>query len=280
MIDAGHDSQAPHTRIQSGTNSDQASALAELGAMAPLYAHEMNNLMTFLSGRAQLALLHHNQPQLAQQALEAVIEGCQRAAQLSDLFLTSAGGVDSSSNKPEPKLNLEGVVDQIVSQLHHQAPQLNIIVDHQHEGYTPAVPALILRQVLDNLIRNALRAINEHPSSQSPAHRITVRLSPPSRCSTWNTPERPDQLELVVEDTGVGMDESQVAAVMREPGHPHPQPINPDHPRHGFGLRVCSLLIKQVGGTLRCESTPNVGTRMIVRLPSTKIDSNSHKRAA
>ena len=76
------------------SHMDQASNLAELGAFAHMYAHEVNNLMTQVGGRAQLALMNMDRPEKIIQALELACHASSQIAQLSELFMDSSTSWD------------------------------------------------------------------------------------------------------------------------------------------------------------------------------------------
>lgn len=245
--------------------------------MAPLYAHEIHNLITSLSGRAQLALMKPDDASLTQQVLEAVVEGCARGACLSELFLSQPGAGD-----PEDQEELATVFDRL-SRSYRLDPTGHALlrIASPPAALRPAASGIIMEQVLDNLIRNAFRAINEHPNPNDPGHSVVVRAeSMNGTCSTWNT-DRPTMMEIWVEDTGVGMSDGEIERMMGRSVPDHRCGIrNELYPRHGLGMRVCRMLIQSVGGTIACESEPNQGTRMIVRLPIAVADSQKVKRAA
>ncbi len=115
------------------------------------------------------------------------------------------------------------------------------------------VDALRMRQVLANLVGNALK-FTERGS-------ITVAGSV--------EPSGPERLlRIEVRDTGVGMDREQLARLF--------EPFVQVHERGGgggtgLGLVISRAIIAQMGGTLELRSEPGVGTsaHIEVRLPAT-----------
>lgn len=257
--------------------ADRASELAELGAMAPLYAHEIHNLITNLSGRAQLALMRPHDHEITQSVLRTVVEGCERASRLSELFLSKATPIEDGH-----EADLDALIERVERSFRFDPTAASLIrVSPTPVRLRPSAPGIILEQVLDNLIRNALRAIDEHPSSDDPGHTISIQFDVIDHaCSTWNTPTD-CAIAIVVEDTGVGMSASQVESVLAPTNGPRAARVhNERYPRHGLGMRVCQMLIESVGGSLRCESELNQGTRMIVTIPATSTPADNAKRAA
>jgi PAS domain S-box-containing protein len=108
--------------------------------------------------------------------------------------------------------------------------------------------ALRIEQVLLNLLANAV--------SYTERGRVTLRLA-----------RDEDTLVMVVEDTGVGMDEGTLAHAFEpfERGHS----VRTEQAGTGLGLAIALGLVEQMRGTLRAHSTPGYGTTMTVRLPVT-----------
>lgn len=261
-------------------HTGQASHLAELGAMASLFAHEINNLLTQLAGRAQLARMRPGDTELTELALASVEDCCARAEQLAQLFMAPAAPVHDPGG--EIRVGLSQIHQRACAGLRHSdLERFEIELHDQTQGYAPDVLPIVLEQVLQNLVINAIRAIDEHPEPGGGSHSIRVS----AQCSTWNTPPNPssDTREMIIEviDTGVGMTPRQVAQL--NAGEPIDAPKHTQSTRfarHGLGMRVCRKLLGTVGGTLRCVSAPGQGTRMIVRVPAVHLDSIGRKSAA
>ncbi|MFG0314740.1 MAG: ATP-binding protein [Phycisphaerales bacterium] len=262
---------------QRSKRDQRASELAELGAMAPLYAHEINNLITQLSGRAQLAMMQPDNPELVAQVLNTIVEGCDRAARLSELFLVPC----SSVSEPAEHATFRAVFDRVRAGIEPtNAAQIPIDLHEDQSAPDPAVPPSGLEQVLDNLIRNALRAIDEHSGTDQAGHAITIRTANAPHCSTWNTRGEP-MLRICVGDTGIGMTSTQADALFTPSSqHRSVGPRNPRYPRHGLGMRVCKVLIESVGGSISCASVPNNGTRMTLLVPARDADAEQIRPAA
>ncbi len=249
---------------------------------ASLFAHEVNNLMTQIRGRAQLAMIHPDNPKLVVIALETADRAGTQIAQLAEAFLADQAPAASGGAQSTP-VSL-GVIHQQV---------LGFIDDADRRAFgfglhcsantlpTTRSPGAV-HQILLNLYLNAVHAIKAHRSPtlfvSDPAKTgsIQVRIETNSGCSTGNNfgsrseSESGPMIRILVEDTGVGMDEHQLARIL------HPQRRGSDPGQrlpttkpngHGLGLRVCHELIAQINGRLSAHSTPGVGTTMIVDIP-------------
>ena len=110
-----------------------------------------------------------------------------------------------------------------------------------------------LRQVFVNMVLNSADAI---VASGRGAGGLAV--------STRNVAvaDGDSLLEVVFEDNGEGIDEGNLGNIFdpffttKEPGY-----------GTGLGLSVSFMIVEGLGGSLSVESTPGVGTRMILRLP-------------
>jgi signal transduction histidine kinase len=117
-----------------------------------------------------------------------------------------------------------------------------------------AIPPLVagdpvrLRQVLTNLIGNAVKF----------THRGGVRVEA--------LPTAGGELELVVQDTGIGIDARAVETLF-EPFRQADVATTRRYGGTGLGLTIVRQLARLMNGSVRCESTPGVGSRFTVILP-------------
>jgi signal transduction histidine kinase len=105
-----------------------------------------------------------------------------------------------------------------------------------------------LRRILDNLVGNALDAVNGGGGE--------VQLSA-VRVENMEI----DRVRFVVKDNGPGMSSEELRKVFDDFYTTKPGGT-------GLGLSVVRRLVADHGGTLRVETEPGRGTRMIVELPA------------
>ncbi len=106
---------------------------------------------------------------------------------------------------------------------------------------------LVVRRVLENLIRNAVESLDGRPGGQVTV--TTARISDGRR------------VQVVVADTGRGMSQAELDRVFE--GFYTTKPGGT-----GLGLTIVRRLVQDMGGSLRVETEPGVGSRFIVELPS------------
>jgi two-component system cell cycle sensor histidine kinase PleC len=106
-----------------------------------------------------------------------------------------------------------------------------------------------LKQILLNLLSNSIKFTEE-------GGRVAVRVKP-SR----------GHLLLLIEDSGIGISR----AALRKLGRPFEQiesQFTKSHTGSGLGLAIAKSLAELHGGSMRIRSIENVGTTVIVRLPT------------
>ncbi len=113
--------------------------------------------------------------------------------------------------------------------------------------------------VLANLVSNAIR-------HTQPGGVITLQ----SRGGT-------QAVELIVTDSGEGMEPARLAELLDAPllSVSSSGDHNSLHKRHGLGLAIARSIVKQHGGELRVQSTPGIGSSFILSLPAEQQDAIS-----
>ena len=77
-------------------------------------------------------------------------------------------------------------------------------------------------------------------------------------------------MALVIADTGVGMDESEIAEAL-EPFGQADSTLSRKFEGTGLGLPLSKRLVEAHGGTLKIESRPQKGTTVTVRFPAERV---------
>jgi two-component system, cell cycle sensor histidine kinase and response regulator CckA len=220
----------------------QTHKLDALGRLAGAVAHDLNNLLTIMSGYSQLAFEALDPASPLRSDMAAVIEAAKRASELTNRLLTF-----SRRQPARPAL-----ID-LNRQIRTIAPVLKPILGDGIRLETKLAPALgciqadpsQFEQVLINLALNAREAM---PSGGQLV--ITTR-----RVS-------PGGIVLSVEDTGTGMDSATLERVF--------EPFFTTKPKGkgvGFGLATVYGIVRQNGGDISVESEPGRGSKFVIRLP-------------
>ena len=106
-----------------------------------------------------------------------------------------------------------------------------------------------LKIVLRNLLDNAIKFSNEN-----------------GKISFYTQENNPESCQLVLEDTGLGMDEETIAAILKD-DELLTKKGKSEAIGTGLGMQLCKQMIKKNGGTIRIESELQKGTKMILTFP-------------
>lgn len=109
-----------------------------------------------------------------------------------------------------------------------------------------------LKIVLRNLLDNAIKFSNEN-----------------GKISFYTQENNPEFCQLVLEDTGLGMDEETIKEIVKE-DELLAKKGKSEAIGTGLGMQLCKQMIKKNGGTIRIESELHKGTKMILMFPKTE----------
>jgi signal transduction histidine kinase/CheY-like chemotaxis protein len=224
----------------------RAEKLAALGQFAAGVAHEVNNPSAVVS--ANLQYLNNAEAEaLSRTGRDAVQESIESVHRISAIVrqLLDAGRLAAS---PEPSVGVaarslgENAARVARARLGERVPVSNLVPENLYVSGQEGV----LNQVLVNLVVNGMQSIPETRADG----RVAVRAEVDG-----------DRVRLVVEDNGAGM-EPEVLRRAFEPFFT----TKPFGNGTGLGLAVSRGLVASLGGDLRLESLPGVGTRATVEL--------------
>jgi signal transduction histidine kinase len=215
-------------------------ALAEMAAGV---AHELNNPLSVITGRAQLIAQTESDGQ-KRNALERIVENAREASSLVDDLMAYA-------EPPQPRVS-PADIRQIIEEAIELAEQktgsehTNTQVHVGKEVTHVLVDSAQIASALANIIANA---VESYTDAMGPV-KITVE---PAEAG----------LRLQISDLGCGMDE----ATRIKAASPFFS-AKPAGRKRGMGLAFASRLIQLNGGTIELESQPDHGTTVTVILPT------------
>jgi two-component system NtrC family sensor kinase len=221
--------------------------LATLGQMAGTLAHELGTPLNSVLGYVQLLRREEQRPERAEKL--AVIE-----SQVQRMIETIRSVLDRTRDVPVQRdpVPIGPLVSEVLSLLSTQLTARSITPSVDLAPGLPPVPgdAIGLRQVLLNLLTNALDAMNA-PGGIA----ITA-------CVSALNGDRSRYLEIAVRDGGHGMSSEEVQRAF-EPFYTTKAPGRGT----GLGLVIVEHIVRAHGGHLSIDSTPGQGTIMRVHLP-------------
>ena len=231
---------------ESQQRSIRTERLRALGEMAGGVAHDFNNVLAVVVGRAQLLQRQIDAPDLLRQ-LKIIEHVAQDGAQTVRRIQEFAR---MRRTRPWQRVDLAEVVREVVEATR---PRWSDQAQARGVTYTmrldvPPVPAVIgdaaeLREALVNLLFNALDAM------------------PQGGSLTFATGIDGDRVVCVVTDTGVGMSE-EVRQRCFEPFF-----TTKAEQGTGLGLSISYGIVTRHGGEIEVWSRPGQGSRFTVRLP-------------
>ena len=221
--------------------SDKLSALGQLIAGV---AHELNNPLTTIIGRAEI-MLGEVKSGKALRDLEQILKQGQRAAKIVQNLLSFA-----RQTVPEKQLcDVNQILQGVLEMLEYDLRVSNIEVKTELDPDLPhtMVDANQIQQVFVNIVNNANQAMKE----QELPGRLTVR-----------TGRQDDRLTVEFTDTGPGMGAEQQGHIF-EPFFT----TKPESKGTGLGLSISYGIVKAHRGGIDVRSSEGEGTTFIIELP-------------
>lgn len=231
----------------------QTQKMEALGRLAGGIAHDFNNVLTVIAGHAELLTSCLEDNTMERDHAEFIREAAHRAAMLTRQLLSFGRGksrdlqlTDLNGSLLEIQPMLARLIGSEIELIHQLEPDLLAV---------RCDPAAI-EQVLVNLAVNARDAM---PDGGTLTFRtVNVALADGERAGLHGG----SYVELIVRDTGVGMD-SSVAARAFEPFFTTREP----DAGTGLGLSTVYSIMRQVGGDVTVSSRPGAGAEFQLLFP-------------
>ena len=227
--------------------------LQAIGHLAGGMAHEFNNLLTTILGALELLRLRLGESHPQQRYIAAGIEAAQHGARLTSQLLAFARrrrlmpvAVDLNAVIEEMRALLQGTVGRAIALRLELEPELWPALADRHE-----IEAAIL-----NLVLNARDAM-----AQGGILRVATQNATLSG-SGGQAQRSGEFVELVVQDNGAGMNETELA-------HAIDPFFTTKGPGQGAGLGLSQVhgVAQELGGDLHIASAPGRGTTVCLFLP-------------
>jgi signal transduction histidine kinase/ABC-type phosphate/phosphonate transport system substrate-binding protein len=237
-----------------------ADRMSALGRLAAGVGHQMNNPLAFLMANLSFAreeivrlraVLRLGTERVVPQEIDDVVDSLSESLEGAERLKTIVEDLRLLAREPprhKTKVNVHPVLEDTLklvrNELRHRA---RLEKDFQPVPLVEADESR-LGQVFLNLMLNAVQAMSDQQAASN-VLLVATRTSPAG--------------EVVVEvsDTGAGMP-PEVLSRLFEPF------FTTRSKGVGMGLSVSHAIVTSLGGTLRAESQPGVGTRFTVTLPA------------
>lgn len=224
--------------------------LAALGEMAAGLAHEIRNPLGSIKASAQYLSETSEQVQEGSEFLDIIVDEVDRLNRVVSSFLDYAR---TSEANPEP-IHVNAAVQLTLQFLRPECDSANVGL---HVTIDPDLPkARIdierLRQVLINLVQNAVQAMTEGGDIYVEA-RAQDRLRVGGGARRW--------VQISVRDTGPGIPPSLLPNLFV----PF---VTTKQQGTGLGLAISQRIVSEAGGRIDVRSRQEVGTTFVVSLPA------------
>jgi two-component system, cell cycle sensor histidine kinase and response regulator CckA len=229
--------------------------LESLGTLAGGIAHDLNNILTIISGNIGLAQIEApgtSAPLLS--FLSRAGQAAQQAAQLSNQLLTfSKGGT--------PLKRVASISDLVkqAAEFSLHGSNLRAELDVAEDLWRSAVDPAQIEQVINALIINAREAMPRGGTVRVSANNIEIDANS-------GLPIRPGRyVKVQVADNGGGIDARSIPKIFDPYFTTKPSAT-------GLGLSISYSVVKKHGGILQLESTSPNGSTFAFYLPATEAE--------
>ena len=214
----------------------------ELDAFAGRAAHDLRSPLSPIRGYADLLLSGREPPEEVRLMASRIRRSVDRMTRVVDDMLELSRAGRPTPGQASPARVAVDVLDELGPEL--MGVGLRTDLTEECVACSPGV----LEQILRNLIGNAVKF-------RSRQRRLMLRLSAIPRDS---------EVELVLEDNGMGMDADSAAHAFDSYYRGR---TDLEVPGYGLGLAIVERATHALGGSCELHSAPDKGTQIVVRLP-------------
>ncbi len=222
-------------------------ALANIGMISAMIAHEMNNILTPLGNYAYLAMKHPEDGELTRKALEKTTTNSRRAAKILDSMLAMANGRPRKMDWHSVKAMLEEIFLCLARDF--SKDRIKVVVDVDDELMLFGED-ICLQQVLMNLILNARQA-----------------MLPKGGTLTIGARRDTASVRIEIADTGCGIEQPDLAKIFQPFFTTRTEPSQAARHGAGLGLAFCKRVVEAHNGAISVDSQPGCQTTFTITLP-------------
>lgn len=229
----------------------RAGRLDAMSMMAAGIAHQINQPLCAVTSYAQAArrILRDGKPtDELDRALERIIAGNEKASDIVRRIRTFLRSGESERSREDARELIRESVDLVRPEYRRHGVQLE--TDCADAPLPVEVDAVALRQVLVNLLQNALEAVAADEQMNAGRVRVVGRRRGP-----------PDEVEITITDDGPGLPAGDRERLF-EPLVTHRADGT------GLGLAIARSLVEAHDGTLTAEDAAGAGALMRIKLPA------------
>ena len=220
-------------------------------------SHELRTPLNSIIGFSDILRNADKNPQIRENVVEYATDIQTSGTHLLDLIneILDMSKIEAGMFETEEEtVNLQETIDTCVRLLSQRAESDSIILENKAPAILPPLlgDRKAMRQILLNLLSNAVKFTE-------PGGRVTI-----------DGGEDESGIWMTVTDTGVGIPATQIDEIFK----PFTQADNSTARHHegtGLGLPITKALVELHGGRLLLDSTVDVGTKVTIQLPASRI---------
>jgi len=230
------------------TDLIQAQKNAAWGEVARRLAHEIKNPLTPIqlsAERLQLKLatkLEAADADILQRSTRTIVQQVEAMKEMVDDFSQYA----KPAKKQAVEIDLAGLVQEVLT-LYVSRPGVMFKTDYESDALIIKGDPVSIRQVLHNLVKNALEAIESKGLIEINLHRVQKN----------NT----DFIEIALYDDGPGIKDEQIEQIFE----PY---VTTKAKGTGLGLAIVKKIIEEHGGAIWVDTRRKAGAGFIIQLPA------------
>ena len=232
---------------------EKSRKMAILGEMSAHVAHEVRNPLQKI--KTGIELLRNLHPLEERQT--KILGGVTSGIDTLEKFVTQVlEWTRSGKIKPKP-YSISNIIDGLLFNRtdHCIARGIGIKTSLDAEHDTLIIDGIQIRQLIENLIENALDAMPEGGTLG-----ISTSHVPGHTFKSQGFEFVADAMEISIEDTGCGMDEEELQQIF--------QPFYTNKAKGtGLGLALVQKIVDMHHGGVEVSSRPGSGSRFVIRIP-------------
>ena len=227
----------------------------DLEDFAHITSHDLKEPLRGMYNLAQFILEDDGAflPAASRERLGKIMRISRRMSErISALFAYATAGADTDEEIP---VRLDTLLNDLQVHMQTSLQRCNAQLIVSAPMPTLRANPAALAALFENLISNGIKY------NRDPTPRIEIACSESS--------DDPGGLEIRVTDNGVGMDDRVVATAFQMVRRGvHEREFGEGN---GVGLALCQRIAIRLGGRIRVDSTPGVGTTFMVQMPSDRV---------
>jgi len=230
------------------TRISRLQALANIGTLTAMVAHEINNILLPLGNYANVALQNPNDKELTEKALKKTVFNSGRASEILESILSIVNGEAADKRM----CRLKQLIDTVFSCIGRDFGKdcITVKIEIPEELDIHVVPVQ-MQQVFMNLIINAREA-----------------MMPRGGYLTISAHEAKESVKIEISDSGTGITAENMQKIFQPFFTTKTQGSAAAREGSGIGLLFCKEIVESHNGTIEVDSKPSQGTKFIITLPN------------